>query len=481
MYKKLLKRLEKINPWHFLWIAIICSEIFTAILNSILSYVWWGSVSVDLLLIGSIDAFIVAFLCSVIVILFTNKVKDINTINERLSLALADRRKFEEEKQQLQDQLHQAQKMETVGRLAGGIAHDFNNILSVIMGYSEIVLEELPEDSKLSEDVLQIRDAGNKAESLTRQLLAFSRKQVLQMQVVNIESVIQGMAKMIDRVIGEDVGLKIISSNSQQYVYADPGQIEQVLLNLAVNSRDAMPSGGNLSIELSNVRVEPEGEEYPAEMIPGQYTLVSFTDSGCGMSFDIREKIFEPFFTTKKKEKGTGLGLATVYGIVKQHNGFIYVFSELDKGTTFNIYFPVSDKTPEHVEEYDDTSKLKGDETILVVEDEESLRQYLIDVLQPRGYNIISAASGEDAIEINTGYKNDIHLLLTDVIMPGMNGKELADKILKERPDIKVVFMSGYTDDTIAHHGVLDEGINFLQKPVKSGVLEQKIRQVLDS
>ncbi len=481
MYKNLLKRLANINPWHFLWIGVIISEMLTAVLTAILSIIWWGTIKVEILLIGSINAFVVAFLVICIVILFTNKVKEIQSINERLALALADRKRFEIEKQEIQNQFHQAQKMETIGRLAGGIAHDFNNILSIILGYSEFVLEELPKDSKLTDDIIQIRDAGNKAVSLTRQLLAFSRKQVLQMQVINPETIIQDMAKMISRMIGEDVDLNIVSSNSNQNIYADPGQIEQVLLNMAVNSRDAMPKGGQLSIELSTVTLEPEATSHPPEMLPGEYILISFADSGSGIPSDILDNIFEPFFTTKKKDKGTGLGLATVYGIVKQHNGYIYAASELDKGTTFNIYFPVSGKTPKAKKKTLEIKEIKGNETILIVEDEESLRQYIIDVLLPCGYNIISAENGEKALKISSEYKKEINLLLTDVIMPGINGKELADKLLKERPSIKVVFMSGYTDDVIVHHGVLDDGINLLQKPVRSGILKQKIRNVLDS
>jgi CheY-like chemotaxis protein len=289
------------------------------------------------------------------------------------------------------------------------------------------------------------------------------------------------MAKILGRMIGEDIVLECKLNNSTRGVLADPSQIEQVLMNLAINARDAMPKGGRLTIETTDVEFGDHNIDYSKEIKPGAYTMISVSDTGCGMPKKIQRKIFEPFFTTKEKDKGTGLGLATVYGIIKQHNGYIYVYSEPAKGTTFKIYLPVMlDGELAHGEIVADAEMPKGTETIMVVEDESSLRKYIIDVLRPLGYKVLGAADGNEALRISADYAEEIHLLLTDFIMPGLNGHEVANTMQKDRPDMKVIIMSGYTDDIIAQHGVLAEGINFIQKPVTVSKMASKIRTVLD-
>jgi len=324
-----------------------------------------------------------------------------------------------------------------------------------------------------------IRESGEKAAALTRQLLAFSRKQVLEMQVVNVNSLIENMTKMLGRIIGEDIELEFKINTSIKKIFADPSQLEQVLMNLAINARDVMPRGGRFMIETTDIEFGDEIVSYHEEVKPGRYTMVAISDTGYGMTPEIRERIFEPFFTTKEKGKGTGLGLATVYGIVKQHNGYIYVYSEQGKGTTFKIYFPAMHGELKQAVEETDVHKPKGTETVLVVEDEPFLRKYLVDVLEPLGYKLLAAANGEEALDIGTDFVGDIHVLLTDVVLPGINGRELADKMSKNKSNMKVIFMSGYTDDVIAQHGVLEAGVNFLQKPVDSRKLAIKIREVL--
>lgn len=392
---------------------------------------------------------------------------------------ISARKEAEEKQQKLRAQLNQAQKMESVGRLAGGISHDFNNILSVIIGYSELIQRELPASSKLYKDINTIREAGEKGAVLTGQLLAFSRKQILKMRPVDLNRIVEDMTKMLRRVISENISLDLHLAPGLGMVVADAGQMEQVLLNLAVNARDAMPDGGHFIIETALIDIESEYVDQHAEAQLGPHVVLAITDTGSGMPRHVKEHIFEPFFTTKEVGKGTGLGLATVYGIVKQHGGQIYVYSEAGKGTTFKIYLPVTPNTEiEHAEPEPD-SMPEGNETILIAEDDATIRQMLKSCLEPMGYTILLAADGQEAIELGRTYGEDINLLLTDVIMPGMNGQELADEITKTRPAIKVIFMSGYTDDSIAHHGVLGPGVDFIQKPITLTRLAQKLRTVL--
>ncbi|MBI5632331.1 MAG: response regulator [Nitrospirae bacterium] len=384
------------------------------------------------------------------------------------------------DKRLLETQLLQAQKMESVGRLAGGVAHDFNNLLSAILGYSELLLTELPEDAPARRDVGIISDAGNKAATLVRQLLAFSRKQVLEMKTVKINDLVENIAKMLRVVLGEDLILELNLNPAIRNVKADAGQIEQVLMNLAVNARDAMPCGGRLTVETENIELDEDYARTHANVKPGMYVMLAVTDTGAGMSRAVQEKIFEPFYTTKGS-RGTGLGLSTVYGIVNQHGGNIYVYSEEGIGTTFKVYLPATVSADDVVAEAaKKTIDLRGKETVLVVDDEASIRRLIIDTLTPLGYNAIEASCGEEALQRSAMTKNGIDLLLTDVIMPDMNGHELAVRMKQMRPGMKIIFMSGYTDETIGSHGIIDPNIKFLQKPLTPKKFATSIRETLD-
>lgn len=387
----------------------------------------------------------------------------------------------EDEQKRLQTQLLQIQKMDSIGRLAGGIAHDFNNILSAIIGYSEIALNRLPKDSPSLDHIRIIRDSGYRAAELTKQLLAFSRKQVLELKPVNLNSVVENVSRMLTRMIGEDITLALQVNQPVHNVLADPGQIEQILLNLSVNARDAMPLGGLLTIKTADSVIEENDLLERPGISPGSYVMIEVTDTGIGMPREIHEKVFEPFFTTKEKGKGTGLGLATVYGIIKQHNGYIYLKSEPGKGTAFQIYLPTTTEEIADVHSRAFLPLARGTETLFVAEDEPSIRSLIIDTLKPLGYTIFSAADGEASLRFIKEYKDRIDLLLTDVIMPGMNGKELADTIKVLRPDIRVLFMTGYADETILRHGILDSGNALIQKPLSPEKLASRIREILDA
>ncbi len=381
----------------------------------------------------------------------------------------------------LQSQLRQSQKMEAVGRLAGGVAHDFNNLLSIILGYGEIMLLDLSNNHPHHGQLEQIIRAGERARNLTGQLLAFSRKQVLEMNPVDVNTVVAGFERLLRRVIGEDIALELVLASGPCAVMADTGQLEQVFMNLAVNARDAMPDGGTLRIKTALVDLDEAYVAGKPEISPGKYVRVSVSDTGCGMDQETLERIFEPFFTTKGQGKGTGLGLATSYGIIKQHEGSIWVYSEPGKGTTFHVYLPLfkatavsqPKKAPEPV-------NLKGWETILLAEDNDQVRKLALDILERQGYNVISASSGDEALAIMRDHTGPLHLLLTDVVMPGMNGRDLYERISHQLPDLKVIYMSGYTEDVIADRGVLNEGVHFIQKPFSLLSLAVKVRSVLD-
>lgn len=377
----------------------------------------------------------------------------------------------EAEQEKLTSQLLQAQKMESIGLLAGGVAHDFNNILSVIIGYSELLLRNLEQTNPARKKIQAINESGHKAASLTRQLLAFSRKQVVQLTVCSLNQLILDLTKMLKRMIGEDLSMEVRTTAQDDTVFIDPGQMEQVLLNLAVNARDAMPKGGTLLIETENRELDAEYAKTHEGVTPGRYVVLSVSDTGQGMSREIQAKIFEPFFTTKEKGKGTGLGLAMVYGIIKQLGGHIFVYSEPGHGTTFKIFLPVSQGEVGATPKPAGHSLPRGDETVLVVDDESSLRDLITAILQPLGYTILEAGSGAEAIQKSDSFAGRIDILLTDVIMPGMNGKELAKTIAARRPETKIIYMSGYTDNAIAHHGVLDQGIVLLEKPITADKL----------
>ncbi len=381
----------------------------------------------------------------------------------------------------LEEQLYQSQKMEAIGRLAGGIAHDFNNLLTAIQGYADLVLHELPDTDPLREDVAEIARATQRATALTRQLLTFSRKQILKPRIIHLNQILADMENMLSRLIGENIDLIIRMSPDLHTVKADPSQIEQVIMNLAVNARDAMPEGGKLMIETRNVLLDDLYVSKHKEMSPGEYVMMAFTDTGIGMDHSTRERAFEPFFTTKERGKGTGLGLSLVYGIVKQSGGSIFVYSERGMGTTIKIYLPRS-KQKTDIEETQtvDLSNLRGEETILVVEDEDLLRELARRVLESYGYRVLDAPNAEVAIELCKQRQEPIHLLLTDVVLPKMNGRQLAEYLLSERPGIQILFMSGYTDDVVLTREIIDKRFEFLQKPFTTEMLVQKIRKILD-
>jgi nitrogen-specific signal transduction histidine kinase/CheY-like chemotaxis protein len=386
------------------------------------------------------------------------------------------------ERRVLERQLRMAAKMEAVGRLSGGIAHDFNNLLGVIIGYSQMLARKMERDNPLHEYIEEIEKAGQRATSLTRQLLAFSRQQILTPKVLNLNELVSDMVKMLPRLIGEDIAISTKLEPAIGSVKADQGQIEQVVMNLAVNARDAMPSGGRLTIGTADaVFDEMYARQHPGAK-PGKYVMLSVADSGVGMNSQTLQHIFEPFFTTKEVGKGTGLGLATVYGIMKQSGGYIWVDSELGKGSCFQIFLPHVEEAVTHVaERTEPPSNSQGNETILVAEDAEPLRKLARTFLEERGFQVLTASSGEEALKVAAEFSGEIHLLLTDVVMPGMNGRVLAEQLLPKRPGMKVLYMSGYTDSFIAGHGVLEEGTHLLHKPFTEEVLISRIREVLKS
>jgi PAS domain S-box-containing protein len=388
------------------------------------------------------------------------------------------------EHRDLEEQLRQSQKMEAIGRLAGGIAHDFNNLLMVISGYCEFLLERVGTDAKLRGPAQEIANAANRATSLTRQLLAFSRKQMLAPKVIDLNNVVTENLKMLDRLIGEDIDLVMIPGTGLGAVKADPGQIEQVIMNLAVNARDAMPYGGKLKIETSNITLDERYARFHAPLRPGEYVMLRISDTGMGMDTETQTHIFEPFFTTKGP-RGTGLGLSMVYGIIKQSGGFIWVDSAEGKGSRFEILLPRVSAAAElsYVETYQAEASVRPQEheTILLVEDEGNLRYLARQYLEQQGYVVLEAAEGDSALQLSSSHKGPIHLLLTDVVMPGMNGRELATQVTRARPEMKVLYMSGYTENAIGHNGTLDSGIVLLQKPFTLPDLKAKVRELLDS
>jgi len=384
------------------------------------------------------------------------------------------------ERKKMEEQRRLSQRMEAIGKLSGGVAHDFNNLLAVILGCSDVVLEMLPADHPAIRKIEMIRKAGASAADLTRQLLAFGRQQMLQPRVLDLKEILEQIQSLLHRLIGENIEFKLSLDPSLGRVKADPGQIEQVLLNLAINARDAMPLGGRLTIEAQNVELD---DSYNAEhhvVIPGRYIMLAVEDTGCGMDHDTQSRIFDPFFTTKELGKGTGLGLATVYGIVKQSGGYIWVYSELDKGTLFKVYLPRVEEAVQPVRQRDLEAPVPpACETILLAEDSGSLREMAREYLESVGYAVLEAASGAEALQKAKEYDGTIHLLLTDVVMPEMSGPELARQVAALRPDVRVIFTSGYTNDAIARQGVFDPSVAFIQKPYRPKALARKIQEVL--
>jgi PAS domain S-box-containing protein len=380
----------------------------------------------------------------------------------------------------LEDQLRQSQKMEAVGRLAGGMAHDFNNLLTVISGYTGMLIDTLSESDPRRKDAERVKHASERAASLTRQLLAFSRKQVLTPAIIHLNMVVADLSRMLPRLIGEDIDLAFVPGEQLAFIYADRGQVEQVLMNLVVNARDAMPEGGKITIETKNERLEAKYARQRRGVIPGEYVMLAVTDTGCGMDAATQARIFEPFFTTKEEGKGTGLGLATVYGIVKQSDGHISVYSEPGQGTTFKVYFPATSVARKTENEALPGSHEAHGETILVVEDETDVRNMIVRALGRRNYRLLEAANGEEAVKLVKQHNNHVDLMITDIIMPGMRGTEAAQRIVSMVPEMKVLYMSGYTDNAMFHQKLLDAGTLFIQKPFTLAGLEEKVRQALE-
>jgi signal transduction histidine kinase/ActR/RegA family two-component response regulator len=395
--------------------------------------------------------------------------------NQDLEREVAERKLAEE-------QLRQAQKMEAVGKLAGGVAHDFNNLLTAINGHSDLAMRRLKYDDPLYDRLEKIKKAGERAASLTHQLLAFSRKQILQPKVLDLNHVVFEMNKMLQPLIGEDIDLLTKLKPDLGMIKADPGQLEQVLMNLTVNARDAMPKGGKLIIETANVYLDEDYAGRHLSITPGWYVMLAVSDTGTGMDAQTQERMFDPFFTTKEIGKGTGLGLSTVYGIVKQSGGNIWVYSEVGRGTTFKVYLPCVNRCAEEPESSIDRNKLSGgNETVLLVEDEEMVREMAKETLEESGYQVLEAKHGHEALLIAEQYRGHIHLMLSDVVMPQMSGRELAEQFALLRKGMKVLYMSGYTDDAIVHHGVLDEGTAFIEKPFTPNALARKVRETLNT
>ncbi|MHB8830479.1 MAG: ATP-binding protein, partial [Syntrophales bacterium] len=389
--------------------------------------------------------------------------------------------KAEEEKAKLQNQLLQSQKIEAIGQLAGGVAHDFNNMLGVIIGHAEVAMDKADTAQPLHADLEEILKAAQRSADLTRQLLTFARKQVISPKVLDLNETVEGMLKMLRRLIGEDINLAWLPGVDVWPVKMDSSQIDQLLANLCINARDAIAGVGKVTIETVNTRLDNDYCADHAGFIPGNFVMLAVSDNGCGIDKESLDKIFEPFFTTKEAGKGTGLGLATVYGIVKQNSGFINVYSEPDRGTTFRIYLPRYVGTLEKVLKNGNTEPIiRGFETILVVEDEPALLELTTTLLAMQGYKVLAASTPGEAFRLVKEHGGDIHLLITDVVMPEMNGRDLAKNLLALIPNLKCMFTSGYTANVIVHHGVLDEGVHFIQKPFSRQDLAFKVREVLD-
>ena len=386
------------------------------------------------------------------------------------------------ERVQLEQRLVQTHKMEAVGRLAGGIAHDFNNYLTAIVGYAELAIAQVRGDESLQRDLEEIRKAGHSAATLTHQLLAFSRKQLLQAQVLDLNAIVSRMTGLLRRLIGEHIELRPRAADALGRISADPGQIEQVILNLALNARDAMPDGGTLTIETANIELDQDfAADHPGSRA-GPHVMLAVSDTGTGMDRGVQEHLFEPFYTTKEQGRGTGLGLATVYGIVKQSGGSIFVYSEMNRGTTFKIFLPRLEQAGDVAgASADGVIDLDGHETILVVEDQPDVRSVVQHALSRRGYCVLMATNGSEAVRIATAHDDRIDLLITDVVMPGLSARELAKQFRQQHPGGRVLYMSGYTDDTVVQRGILEHSVEFMQKPFTPAVLLRRVREVLDS
>jgi len=395
---------------------------------------------------------------------------------------ITERKRAEEALRASQLQLQQSQKLEAIGQLAGGVAHDFNNMLTAIIGYTDLSLRRVGLENSIRRNLEETKKAAERAASLVRQLLAFSRKQILEPKILDLNDVVKDMHKMLTRLIGENIQLAIRLETNLGSIKADPSQVEQIIVNLVVNARDAMPRGGKVTIETANVTLSDEAALKHVAVKPGEHVMLAVSDTGSGMDQETQARIFEPFFTTKDVGKGTGLGLSTVYGIVKQSGGNIWVYSEPGMGTVFKVYLPrIDDATASAIDKLaQDINVPRGSETILLVEDEDVVRGLTRNILMQAGYNVLDAKSGEEAIRLCRAHAGPIDLLLTDVVMPEISGKEVADRLLKLRPTLRTLFMSGYTDEAIVQHGVLDANVKFIQKPFTWVALTRKVREVLN-
>ncbi|MBX3127685.1 MAG: response regulator [Polyangiaceae bacterium] len=399
-----------------------------------------------------------------------------------LSLDVTASKRDAEALARMQEQLWHAQKMEAVGRLAGGVAHDFNNLLSVISSYTSLMLTDLPSGDPLRDDVTEIHKAAERAAQLTRQLLAFSRRQLLEPRVLDLNQVLGGMENMLRRLLGADVELRLVKSPGLGKVLIDPSSVEQTVMNLAVNARDAMPTGGKLTIETRNVELDEGYADQHFDVTPGAYVMLAMSDTGSGMDRATQARIFEPFFTTKPAGKGTGLGLASVFGTLKQSGGHIWVYSELGKGTTFKVYLPrTRDDAASDPPETPPPESVRGSETLLVVEDDDAVRAVCVNILRRNGYRVLEAPNGGEALMICEQHPATIHLMITDVVLPRMSGRLLAERVAPLRPHMKLLFMSGYTDEAVLQHGILESEVEYLQKPLTPDTLLRKVRQVLSA
>ena len=500
MVRQIFRKLRSINPWHFVWIVVLSAEALTFVLSALQSYIRWGYVRVPLLQIAAVDAFACSLVLSVLVVYILKSVNDklereIDehrlVIDER-ARAEAELRRYRHHLEELveersreisalNDQLQQSQKLEAVGLLAGGIAHDFNNILTTIKGSMYIISKRLGEDSPLLKYSAQVQSSVNKANSLAQSLLAFSRRQTVILRPVDLNEIIEKTGKLLGQILGEHIELQLLLVAERTVVLAEGSQIEQILLNLATNSRDAMPERGKLVIETDIVFMDEEFVRKHGFGVAGKYILLVVSDTGTGMAMETREKIFEPFFTTKELGKGSGLGLAVSYGIVRQHNGYILCESVPGRGTAFRIYLPAVETAPVSIKEPDVASPSEGTETILLAEDDPDTRKTVREVLSLSGYTVLEAGDGENAVSIHSEYFDRIDLAVLDVRMPKMNGWEVYEAIKSAGGRTAFLFMSGYTDEIIDGEGIVERGLNFISKSAAPGEILSKIREVLDN